>query len=188
MGLRRALTATSWPEEVAVGDGVILRSPDAIDAAAITEAINSSLEHLGAFLEWATEPATVERQAVRLALAEEELSAGGDANFTIFEGDDVVGGAGLHRRPGPDALEIGYWLRADREGRGIATAAVRALLPVAFDLDGAERVVIRCDAANTRSASVPLRLGFRLVAEETFDPVAPAQVGRMMRWELRRPG
>lgn len=177
----------NWPEEVGVGSGVVLRAPDPIDAPAVTEAVNSSLDHLRPFMEWAAEPAVVEHQATRLALAREDFAAAGDAHYTIFDGDEVVGGIGLHRRQGPDAIEIGYWLRADRQRRGIITTSVSVLLPVAFDAEGIERVVIRCDEANTRSATVPRRLGFELVALEEFDPVAPGQVGRMMRWELRRP-
>lgn len=168
--------------------GVVLRAPDPVDAEAVTEAANSSLDHLRPFMEWAAEPATVDRQAVRLALAREDFAAGGDAHYTIFEGDEVSGGVGLHRRQGPDAIEIGYWVRADRQGRGIITASVSALLPVAFGAEGIERVVIRCDEANTRSATIPQRLGFGLAGMEEYDAVAPGQIGRMMRWELRRPG
>ena len=117
---------TGWPVEVEAGDGVVLRAPDPIDATGITDAVNSSLPHLSRFLDWAREPATVDAQAVRQAIAREAFDAGGDAMYTIFVGDEVVGAVGLHRRLGPDALEIGYWLRADQEGRGIMTAAVIA--------------------------------------------------------------
>ena len=74
-------------------------------------------------------------------------------------------------------LEVGYWLRADAEGRGIMTAAVRRVTRIAFEVDGAERVVIRCHPDNVRSAAVPERLGFRLV-EVDAQP--------RMVWELRR--
>ena len=173
---------TTWPVEVAVGGvdaDVRLRAPDPIDAAGIADAMNSSLAHLGRFLEWADQPATVDAQAVRQAIAREAFDAGGDAMYTIFEGDEVVGAIGLHRRLGPGALEIGYWLREDAEGRGIMTAAVTGALRLAFEVDGAERVVIRCHPDNARSAAIPARLGFGLV--EIDD--RPRMV-----WELRRPG
>lgn len=165
---------TSWPLEVDACDGILLRAPDPIDAEAVTAAVNGSLDHLRRFLDWAEKPTSVDVQAVRLAVAAEAFAAGGDATYAIFVGDHLVGSIGLHRRLGPDALEIGYWLRADHEGLGIVTACVRSLLPVAFDRDGAERVVIRCHPDNTRSAAVPRRLGFRLIAH---DP--------RLEWELR---
>ena len=171
------MTATVWPVEVSAGDAVLLRAPDPIDAAATAEAVNSSLAHLGRFLDWAREPTTVDFQAVRLAIAREAFDAGGDAIYTIFVDDEVVGAVGLHRRLGAGALEIGYWLRASSEGRGIMTAAVRALVGLAFDVDGAERVVIHCHPDNVRSAAIPERLGFALLRVDD----RPRMV-----WELRR--
>ena len=64
-------------------------------------------------------------------------------------------------RLGPDAREIGYWIRADAEGHGYVTEAVAALTRVGFELDDVEWVEIRCDPANERSAAVPRRLGYR---------------------------
>jgi RimJ/RimL family protein N-acetyltransferase len=181
------VTAGRWPAEIEVAGGVVLRSPDPVDAEAVTAAINQSLDHLRGFMVWAAEAATVEQQATRLALAAEDFSAGGDAHYTMFLGDDVIGGLGLHRRQGPGALEVGYWIRADHEGRGIMTSAVRAVLPVAFDVDGATRVVIRCDEANARSAAIAQRLGFVRLGVQTFEVEAPAQSGRMLVWELSKP-
>ncbi|HUP87111.1 MAG TPA: GNAT family N-acetyltransferase [Acidimicrobiales bacterium] len=168
----------TWPEEVVVDDvdALVLRAPDPIDAEALTAAVNSSLDHLGAFLDWAKEPTTVDAQAVRLAIAAEAFAVGGDAAYSIFRGDDLVGALGLHWRLGPDALEIGYWLRADHEGIGIITRSVHAALDVAFDVEGVRRVVIHCRPDNARSAAVPRRLGFVRTATQ------PRQ-----RWEYHRP-
>lgn len=60
------------------------------------------------------------------------------------------------------ATEIGYWLAEDRQGRGIITRSVRALIDEAFGPLDLHRVVIRCATGNTRSAAVPRRLGFQL--------------------------
>ena len=154
---------TPWPVEVELDGGITLRAPDPIDASSIAEAVNTSLPHLARFLDWANEPTTVDSQAVRLAVGREAFDAGGDATYTIFAGDDeVVGMVGLHRRLGPGAIEVGYWLRASHEGRGIMTAAVRAAVGLAFEVDGAARVVIHCHPDNVRSAAIPERLGFTL--------------------------
>jgi RimJ/RimL family protein N-acetyltransferase len=182
------VTPAVWPTEIDLGGGVSLRRPDAVDAEAMVAAINVSLDHLGAWMAWAQEPASVDQQSLRLAVAGEAFDLGGDASYTLAEGDDVIGSVGLHTRLGAGAYEIGYWIRPDREGRGIVTAAVLALVRVAFDASGTERVEIHCDEANARSAAVARRAAFTLV--DTFDDAdrnwAPALTGRTMVWERRR--
>jgi RimJ/RimL family protein N-acetyltransferase len=61
-------------------------------------------------------------------------------------------------------FEIGYWLHSDYTGRGLATEAVVALADFAFETLEAQRVEIRCDAGNERSAALARRAGFPLEA------------------------
>jgi RimJ/RimL family protein N-acetyltransferase len=99
----------------------------------------------------------------------------------------VLGGCGISRRIGPGAAEIGYWLRPTATGRGIVTAAAGALTDAAMALPDVTRVEIHCDEANTRSAAVPRRLGFRLDRIEPDQISAPGDLGRSMIWvRLRR--
>lgn len=56
---------------------------------------------------------------------------------------------------------IGYWLGERFEGRGLVSAAVRALLGHGFADLGLERIEIACARENRRSRAVPERLGFR---------------------------
>jgi RimJ/RimL family protein N-acetyltransferase len=171
--------AATWPEEVVV-DGaavpVVLRAPDPIDAEAISAAVRANRDHLRRFLAWAEEPLAVDQQAVRLAVGREAYEQGGDVTYTIFSGEEVIGGLGLHRRRGPGRIEIGYWLVADAEGHGIITTAVRQLLAVCFADPTIDIAQIRCHRDNVRSAAVPARLGFDLVGEEDDSLV----------WELHR--
>jgi RimJ/RimL family protein N-acetyltransferase len=104
-----------------------------------------------------------------------------DFVYGIFAPDEaeVVGGTGLHTRAGDDALEIGYWIRASRSGRGLATETVAALTRVAFELCGVDRVDIRVDPANERSLVVPRKLGF--VEEATLRRRLPARAGEEPR-------
>src|SRR5690606_18884570 len=73
----------------------------------------------------------------------------------------MLGGTGLHPRTSPGALEIGYWIVADRWGEGLATEVAGALTRVGFEVMGAERMEIRVDPSNTRSLSIPRKLGYR---------------------------
>jgi RimJ/RimL family protein N-acetyltransferase len=61
---------------------------------------------------------------------------------------------------GPNAREIGYWIRADHLRQGYATEAAAALTRVAFEVDGIDRVEIHCSPKNLASAGVPRKLGF----------------------------
>jgi RimJ/RimL family protein N-acetyltransferase len=140
-----------------------IRCWDPADAADLKQAIDSSLGHLRAWMPWAMhEPEPLEEKVHRLRSFRAMFDADEDYIYGIFEraSGRVAGGTGLHLRHGPDAREIGYWVRADREGRGLISEAVAALTRVAFEVDGVRWVEIRCEPDNARSAAVPRRLGF----------------------------
>ena len=69
--------------------------------------------------------------------------------------------------------EIGVTLAAVHQGAGLATEALRALIPGLFDAAAIDRVIAAADERNARSHRLFERLGFRLVtrlvdAEQTF--------------------
>jgi ribosomal-protein-serine acetyltransferase len=72
-----------------------------------------------------------------------------------------LGSTGLHPRDwAVPSFEIGYWIRRSEEGHGYATECVNVLTRFAFEELHAERVEIRCDARNRRSAAVAVRAGY----------------------------
>jgi RimJ/RimL family protein N-acetyltransferase len=158
------------------------------DAPVLKVAVDASLEHLQAWMGWArSEPSELGVIEARLARTRDEFHGGHDWAYGIFDSTEreVLGALGLHRRGQPDALEIGYWLRVDVTGRGYATEAVGAVTRAAFEELGAERLEIRCDPRNVRSAGVPRRLGYRLtrtIPNETTSP--DGQLRDTMVWEL----
>ncbi len=60
-----------------------------------------------------------------------------------------------------DKIEIGYWLIEKMTGKGIATAAVRKMVNLAFRNMDMNRVQIRCGVGNVKSSAIPHRLGFK---------------------------
>jgi ribosomal-protein-serine acetyltransferase len=57
--------------------------------------------------------------------------------------------------------EIGYWLGASFQGKGLATESCRVLIDHAFNELKMNRVEMHCGVENTRSRKIPEKLGFR---------------------------
>jgi RimJ/RimL family protein N-acetyltransferase len=137
-------------------------------AAQVQSVVTANKEHLQVWLPWVrSEPLTFEARLELLRGMRHNFAGGIDFVYGIFESSsgDYVGGAGLHRRLGPGALEIGYWIAAEREGRGLVTEAVAALVIASFELMTMERLEIRCSPANVRSRKVAERAGFRFAGK-----------------------
>ncbi|MCO5190278.1 MAG: GNAT family N-acetyltransferase [Anaerolineae bacterium] len=133
------------------------------DAQLLKTAIDSSLDHLRPWMPFAAnEPTDVQTKINLLRRFRGNFDLDVDYVYGIFDRDEaeVLGGTGLHTRIGKNALEIGYWIRADAVGRGLATEATAALTQIAFVVNGVDRVEIHCDPQNSASAAVPRKLGF----------------------------
>lgn len=77
--------------------------------------------------------------------------------------DNLAGAISLSRlQDSLTAAEIGYWVTAKQEGKGIIMRCVSALMDYAIDNMKIERFVITCAASNQRSRAVAERLGYRL--------------------------
>lgn len=139
----------------------------------IKDAVDASLAHLQASVAWAqAAPIPLPNLAAHLAASATAFDAGSAWAFSILDLSQtrVLGGAGLEPAEdalialvGPDAVETGYWLRADSTGHGYATEATACLADLAFTRLSAQSVAICHDPANTASEGVPRRLGFRCV-------------------------
>lgn len=150
------------------------------------EAVTESIEHLRPWMPWiADEPVTVEQRRERVSGWRAQWDEG-DRVYGMFVGEAAVGGCGLHARIGPGGLEIGYWVRVGRTGRGYATEASRLLTDIAFATPGIERVEIRHDATNAASSRVPAKLGYLRVDDLHRPPVAPAETGVDHVWRMTR--
>lgn len=180
--LAPALRPGDVPERMDA-DGLVVRrwEPDDLDAR--YRAIMASFDHLHPWMEWASEPPTEEEHRERFERAL-EWPSGGSYNFGVFDPRDgsILAVAAVHDELGPGAVEIGYWCHVDHVGRGVISRAVRELTHVLLGLTHIDRVEIRCDEANVRSAAVPQRLGYRLDRVENDGVSAPAESGRGMVW------
>jgi RimJ/RimL family protein N-acetyltransferase len=172
-------------ERIDLGGGLLLRRCHPADAEALHLAIAESREHLRPWMPWET-GASLEMERATLAIWDVEWDGGGDLHYGLFLGPVAVGSVGLHRRIGPDGLEIGYWVHAAHTRRGHASAAAAALTTVAFTLPGIEIVEIHHDRANLASEGVPRKLGFSLVGDRPRPAAAPAESGTFRIWRMTR--
>lgn len=168
-------------------DGVLLRRWVVGDAEAQHRAIVESAEHLLPWMPWmATEPQPLQDRRAMLARWEQDWEDGGDVLLGVFVGGTVAGGCGLHRRAGADTIAIGYWIGVSFLRQGLATKVAAMLTEAAFGVPEIARAEIHHDKANTASAEIPRRLGYRLVEERPDHVEAPAEIGVDCAWRLER--
>jgi RimJ/RimL family protein N-acetyltransferase len=78
------------------------------------------------------------------------------------EDDALIGDLYLGRTAGdPRQAELGYTFARERQGRGYASEAARALLGYAFTTLGLHRVMAMVDCENERSVALLERIGMR---------------------------
>jgi RimJ/RimL family protein N-acetyltransferase len=178
-----ALAPGASPPQAADLDGIHLRRGTPADDVALLEAVQASFAELHPWMPWCTAPVQLADQRAFIERGAEQWAAGTAFHwFVVDGGGSLIGSISIMDRVGPGAVEVGYWLRSDATGRGVMTRAAAWVTDVALGLEGVERVEIHCDAANTRSAAVARRLGFRLDRTEPAEPTAPGESGLKQVW------
>ena len=121
--------------------------------------------------------------ATRQALAADP-SAGdwGTRLFLTGEPPELVGWGGYKGPPRDGTVELGYEIAESRRGRGLATAAVGAMLAEAFADGGVSAVVAHTLAEPNASNRVLAKAGFR------FDGADVDDGQDVWRFRLDRPG
>ena len=178
------------PAEVLDGPTLVLRRVSSVYADALAAAVARSLPELRLFMDWAqTEPTEAVDFADFLAASDREWDDDRAYGYHVFDRatDELIGGCGLMRRVGAGAIEIGYWIRSDHAGRGLATEAAAVLAEAAWAMADIARIVIRHDAANHASGRVAEKLGFHPVDRVAVEVTAVGESGVDVIRELIRP-
>jgi RimJ/RimL family protein N-acetyltransferase len=147
------------------GERVLVRPYSESDAEALFEAMNESRDHLRPWLPFADEHQTIDESRNWIIHQMAQWLLRDNLILSIWELSTgrYLGSTGLHPHNWEIGyFEIGYWLRASAEGFGYVTEAVQLLTNYALDSLQANRLEIRCDELNVRSAAVPKRLGYVL--------------------------
>lgn len=170
------------PEAVGANDAVSLRIWSHRDADALRSAVAASD---AAFRNWLPGVFDDTRDIEGFLVAvRSHFDAGSAYLYAVAVAGEVVGQCSLHPTRANEGV-LGYWIRTDRTGAGAATAAVTLLTAEAF-ARGYDRLELRCDEANVRSAAVAHRAGYaHMQTEDVAGARTATQSGREMVWEHR---
>ena len=143
---------------------LLLRESSPSDSSAIIEAIHESLPELKKFMVWSHMPQTEAVQQARLEEMTTPAWRRSNRVYHILSPNDerFLGCIGLHagRVINPMGFEIGYWMRTSAAGRGVITAATKAIVVLGFEHLGAQRIQCGYNEANAASARVNEKVGF----------------------------
>lgn len=181
--MSKNLDASRWK---ALGE-IYLRPLVLADAEALEEAVTANLDYLKPWMPWASfEPLSIESRRTLVSSWEHSFAKGTEFNFGIFSPVGLLGISGLMTRVAPSGLEIGYWVREEVRGRGIAQGAAAALALLALSKDEITHVEIHHDLNNLASARIPAKLGFKKVRETKSAILSPGESGVTVIWRFAR--
>jgi ribosomal-protein-serine acetyltransferase len=144
-----------------VDDDLDMRLLEPPHAVALFELIERNRPHLRAWLPWldGTRSARDTRRFIREA--REGFKDLLMVQMGIWAGEELVGAIGINRMDIANRrAQIGYWLSRDHEGKGIVTRCCERLIRYGFEQLDLNKIEIRCEPGNERSAAIPERLGF----------------------------
>jgi ribosomal-protein-serine acetyltransferase len=144
-----------WP----LGEDAFVRTYTPDDAEVLLALARANHDRLAPWMPWADKSRTVEEQRdwiERCLRSEADLEGNG---IWLADGS-LAGGIGMRIDTMGNHGEIGYWLDAAAEGRGLVTRACARFIDFAFGELQLHRIAIRAGVKNERSRAVAVRLGF----------------------------
>ncbi|MEJ2552119.1 MAG: GNAT family protein [Anaerolineales bacterium] len=141
---------------------IILRPPQMKDAESIYEAVHASLSELMPWMDWCSPDYSIDDTLERLETLPRIWDDGEAYDFAMVDADrgQLLGLCALsqivqrHR-----FANLGYWVRSDRTGKGIATEAAQLLTRFGFRVVGLQRVEIVVGVENWASRRVAEKAG-----------------------------
>lgn len=148
--------------QLVVDDDIALVLAEERHAEVMTDLILRNQDRLARWEPWAEHPATLEGTRAYIRTALEDFVRGRQIStiIAVDGGRRFVGRCGMRIDPSAGSGDIGYWIDAEFEGRGITSRSARALVTSVFTERGLGKVDLRTSVANQRSRAVAERLGF----------------------------
>jgi RimJ/RimL family protein N-acetyltransferase len=145
-----------------------LRAVTSGSGARTNAAVVASIKEVAKYMPWANPTPSVDdteewcRRAHASFIKREQFQY----HFFLKGSETFVGSVGVFNiHWDVPKAEIGYWMHTDFAGKGYMSEAVRAIAKTFFETLKFERLEIRCDQGNARSARVAERCGFKFEAK-----------------------
>lgn len=144
-----------------IDDELSLKLLELKDAERVFELTDRSREHLKEWLPWLDFTTKVEDTKEFIEGTLKGFAEGRSMTTLIVYKGEIVGTAGFNSLNWSNKTAyIGYWLGHEYQGKGIMTRVAKALTDYAFEHHKLNKVEIRAAVENTKSRSIPERLGF----------------------------
>lgn len=149
--------------EIKLNDKLSLKQRKEEDAEEIFRLIDSNREHLRKWLPWVDGTLSSEDTKKYIIECQGKFEKKETADFGVWYEGNWAGSVGFNKIDFVNEKgEIGYWIGAEYQGKGIMTECVKAMIKYGFEELKLHRIQIRCAAINEKSKSIPERLGFKL--------------------------
>ncbi|MDQ6670114.1 MAG: GNAT family N-acetyltransferase [Chloroflexota bacterium] len=148
--------------QLRVDDQIALVLAEERHAEAMTDLIKRNQARLARWEPWAEQPASVDSTRAYIRAALDDFLRGCQISTIIaLDGGRLfIGRCGMRINPHARSGDIGYWIDAEFEGRGMTRRAAQVLVTTTFRELGLMRVDLRTSFENMRSRGLAERLGF----------------------------
>ena len=131
------------------------------DARELTELIDRNRAYLKEWLPWLDNSTDIHDTARFIGRSLEQAFDDNGLTFGIVYNGLLAGIVGQHYVDSINRrTELGYWLDAGLQGKGIVTRSVARLVDYAFVEQSCHRIIIHCAVGNVKSRAIPERLQF----------------------------
>lgn len=145
-----------------IDDQISLRMLTARDAEPLFHIIDDSRDHLKQWLPWLDETKSADDSLEFIKGTFYTYNNQKGITAGIFYKEQLVGVISYNAlKRQANIGEIGYWLAKNKQGKGIMTKAVAALIKYGFDELQLNKIEIKVAEHNVPSRAIPERLGFK---------------------------
>jgi ribosomal-protein-serine acetyltransferase len=145
-----------------IDDEAELRLIEPRHAAELNALIEGNRAHIKEWAAWFKDDRTIENTRAFVERNLKRLAANEGFTVAVWYRGEMAGQVEYNYLDWVNRkTEIGYWLGAQFQGKGLMTKSCRVLISHAFEELKLNRVEMQCAVRNRRSRRIPERLGFR---------------------------